>query len=171
MDHLWTMDVSLADKLFRTTMVYGFLLVALRMAGKRQVSQMTPFDLVVLLLISNVVQNAIIGPDNSLAGGLVGAAFILLLNAGVSAVAYKFKFARRVLTGEPTLLVHNGVILRDKLKRERVPMDDLLAAFRNHGVADASRVRVAVLEPNGQISIITRDPDAKPFVPNDPGTA
>jgi uncharacterized membrane protein YcaP (DUF421 family) len=171
MDHYWSMDVTLADKLFRTTAIYVFLLLALRMAGKRQVSQMTPFDLVVLLLISNVVQNAIIGPDNSLTGGLIGAAFILLLNAGVTAVAYKFKFARRVLTGEPTLLVHNGVILRDKLKRERVPMDDLLAAFRAHGIADASHVRVAVLEPNGQISIIPRDPNAKPFFPNDPGTS
>src|SRR5205807_866869 len=104
----------------RSVVVYVFLLVAFRLTGKRQVGQLTPFDLIVLLIISNVVQNALIGNDNSLGGGLVGAAAILALNTVVVEVTYHSRRARRLLEAQPTLLIHDGRLLEDNMRRERV---------------------------------------------------
>ncbi len=160
--HIFLPEIPVGEKLVRSVVVYLFLLVAFRFTGKRQVGQLTPFDLVVLLIISNVVQNAVIGADNSLGGGLIGAAAILLLNSGVVALAYRFKRARRLLETAPTLLIHNGQILHENLRRERVTLDDLLAALRKNGVVEASRVRFAVLEENGAISVIPRAGDGDP---------
>jgi uncharacterized membrane protein YcaP (DUF421 family) len=151
---LFVPDIPVAEKIFRTVVVYVFLLVAFRLTGKRQVGQLTPFDLVLLLLISNVVQNAIIGNDNSLGGGLIGAVAILVLNWLIAEITYRSKRVRRLLEAQPTILVHNGRILHDNLARERVTMDDLLSALRRNGVADVSHVRVAMLEENGGISVI-----------------
>lgn len=156
MEHLWIPDISLTEKLFRSAVVYFFLLIVIRLAGKRQVAQMTPFDLVVLLLISNVVQNAVIGNDNSLGGGLIGVMFILLLNAGVAWVVFRSKSASRIVEGEPSLLVHNGVIMKARMDREKVTVHDLQEAMREHGLVDIGHVRYAVLEPDGKISILTR---------------
>jgi uncharacterized membrane protein YcaP (DUF421 family) len=156
MEHLWMPDIPLAEKILRSVVVYLFLLLAFRFTGKRQVGSMTPFDLVVLLIISNVVQNAVIGNDNSLGGGLIGAVTILLLNWGVVELAYRFKGARRTLEGEPTLLVHNGKILQHHLEKERITHDDLEGALRKSGVVNVAEVRFAVLEENGQISVIPK---------------
>ena len=101
--------------MLRSLVVYLFLLLAFRLLGKRQVRQLTPFDLVVLLIISNFVQNAIIGPDNSLVGGLIGAAVIFLANYLVVEITFRSRRARRLLEAQPTLLVHNGRILHDNL--------------------------------------------------------
>ena len=147
-------DISVAEKILRSVVVYVFLLIAFRLTGKRQVGQLTPFDLVLLLLISNVVQNAVIGNDNSLGGGLLGAATILLLNLLVVEITYRSKRLRRLLEATPTILIHNGKVLHQHLARERVTMDDLLAALRRNGVADVAHVRVAMLEENGGISVI-----------------
>ena len=147
-------DISIAEKILRSVVVYLFLLIAFRLTGKRQVGQLTPFDLVLLLLISNVVQNAVIGNDNSLGGGLIGAVAILLLNRLVVEITYRSKRLRRILEAQPTILVHNGKVLHANLERERVTMDDLLGALRRNGVADVSHVRVAMLEENGGISVI-----------------
>ena len=149
-------EISIAEKVLRSIVVYLFLLAAFRFTGKRQVGQLTPFDLIVLLIISNVVQNAVIGNDNSLGGGLLGAATILVLNYAIAEVAYRSKRARRLLEAEPTLLIHNGRILHENLQRERVTIDELFAALRRNGVVEASKVRVAVLEENGAISVIPR---------------
>lgn len=153
---VWFPEVSVWEKVLRSVVVYLFMLAAFRFTGKRQVGQLTPFDLVVLLVISNVVQNAIIGPDNSLGGGLIGAVVILLLNYAVVEVAFRSKRLRRLLEASPTLLVHNGRILHDNLNKERLTLDDLHAALRRSGVADVAHVRVAVLEENGGISVIPR---------------
>ncbi len=149
-------EITVAEKVFRSVVVYLFLLIAFRFTGKRQVGQLTPFDLVVLLIISNVVQNAVIGNDNSLGGGLLGAVAILVLNWAVVEVAFRYKRARRLLEPTPTLLIHNGHILHDNLRRERVTLDDLLAALRRSGVVEPSKVRYAVLEENGAISVVPR---------------
>ena len=151
---LFVPDISIAEKILRSVVVYLFLLVAFRLTGKRQVGQLTPFDLVLLLLISNVVQNAVIGNDNSLGGGLLGAATILLLNLLVVEITYRSKRLRRLLEATPTILVHNGKVLHQNLARERVTMEDLLAALRRNGVADVAHVRIAMLEENGGISVI-----------------
>jgi len=136
--------------------VYLFLLEAFRFTGKRQEGQLTPFDLVVLLVISNVVQNAVIGPDNSLGGGLLGAVVILALNGLLVEVTYRSKRLRRMLEASPTVLVHNGKLVEKNLASERITLDDLHAAMRRAGVVDIAHVRVAVLEENGGISVIPR---------------
>jgi uncharacterized membrane protein YcaP (DUF421 family) len=156
MPSLWLPEIALGEKILRTVVIYVFILLAFRFTGKRQVGQLTPFDLVVLLIISNVVQNAVIGPDNSLGGGLLGAVVILALNWLVVELTFRSKRLRRMLEAEPTLLVHNGRILHDNLRRERLTLDDLHAALRRAGVADLERVHVAVLEENGGISVIPR---------------
>jgi uncharacterized membrane protein YcaP (DUF421 family) len=152
--NLFAPEISVWEKVLRSVVVYLFMLLAFRFTGKRQVGQLTPFDLVVLLIISNVVQNAVIGPDNSLGGGLLGAVVILALNWIVVEVTFRSKRLRRLLEATPTLLVHNGRILRQNLERERITLDDLHAALRRNGVADVEHVRVAVLEENGGISVI-----------------
>ena len=162
-------EVSIVEKILRSVVIYLFLLLAFRFTGKRQIGQLTPFDLVVLLIISNVLQNAIIGPDNSVGGGLIGAIVILALNALVVEVTYRSKRARRILEASPTVLIHNGRILHDALARERITLEDLHAAMRRAGVLDASGVRVAVLEENGGISVIphtTTGPTATTFQNN-----
>ena len=114
------------------------------------------------LIISNVVQNALIGSDNSLGGGLVGAAAILVLNSAVVEVTYHSRRARRLLEAQPTLLIHDGRILQENMRRERVTLDDLLAALRRNGVTDPVHVRLAMLEENGAISVIRREAHAPP---------
>ena len=122
--------------------------------GKREVGQLTPFDLIVILIISNAVQNAIIGEDNSLSGGVVSVLTILALNFLFVEIAYRSKRIRRLLEGEPTLLVHNGHILEKNLQRERITRDELFATLRKNGITDPNKVRIAILEDTGQISVI-----------------
>jgi len=154
--NLFTPEISVWEKIIRSAAIYVFILLAFRFTGKRQVGQLTPFDLVVLLLISNVVQNAVIGPDNSLTGGMIGAVTILVLNYLVVELSYRFKGVRRVLEAQPTLLIHNGRVLHENLRKERLTMDDLLAALRRSGMASPEQVRYALLEENGGISVIPR---------------
>src|SRR5260370_6178180 len=103
-------DISLVEKVIRPMVVYLFLLIAFRVAGKRELGQMTPFDLIVLLTISNVVQNAMIGADNSLGGGLIGAATLLIMNWVLARLSYYFPRFERLVEGQPTVLVENGKI-------------------------------------------------------------
>ena len=156
MPSIWLPEIPVWEKVLRSLVVYLFLLLAFRVLGKRQVGQLTPFDLVVLLIISNVVQNAIIGPDNSLGGGLIGAAVIFLANYLVVELTFRSKRVRRLLEAQPTLLINNGRILHENLASERVTLDDLNVALRGSGVDDVDQVRVAVLEENGGISVIPR---------------
>jgi uncharacterized membrane protein YcaP (DUF421 family) len=151
-------DISIAEKLLRSVAVYTFLLVAFRLCGKRQLGQLSAFDLVVLLIISNVVQNAVIGNDNSLGGGLLGATTILLLNLLVAYVTFRFRRADRVIEHSPTVLVRHGRILRDNLRRERLGPRDLRAALRHHGVISIRDIRYAFLEEDGHVSVITGRP-------------
>ena len=157
--NIWIPEISVAEKILRSVVIYLFILLAFRFTGKRQVGQLTPFDLVVLLIISNVVQNAVIGNDNSLGGGILGAVTILALNYAVVEITYRSKRARRLLELQPTLLIHNGRILEEHLRRERVTLDDLLAALRRNGLVEPRQVRFAVMEENGAISVVPRAPE------------
>lgn len=148
-------DISLAEKFIRSVAVYLFLLVAFRMAGKRQLAQITSFDLVVLLIISNVVQNAVIGNDNSLGGGLFGATVIFVLNAGVAWLTFRFKQVERLVEHTPTVLVKGGRILRENLRRERLSMPEFRAALRRNGVVSLRNVRYVILEEDGHITVLT----------------
>jgi uncharacterized membrane protein YcaP (DUF421 family) len=152
--HLWIPDIPLAEKLLRSVVVYGFLLASFRLAGKRQLGQMTPLDLIVLLIISNVVQNALIGNDNSLGGGLVGATTILVLNSLVAWVTFRSKTAQRLVEHAPTVLVRHGRILSANLERERLSLSEFHAALRREGVVTVSELRYVLLEQDGHLSVI-----------------
>ena len=156
MEHLWMPDIPVWDKILRSGVIYLFILLAFRFTGKRQVGQLTPFDLVVLLIISNVVQNSLIGNDNSIGGGMIGAVTILALNWVVVEITYRFKPFRRLMEGTPTVLIHNGKIIDENLRRERLTLEDLQGALRKNGVFEVHQVRVAILEENGQISVIPK---------------
>jgi uncharacterized membrane protein YcaP (DUF421 family) len=140
--------------LLRTAAVYLVILVGLRLAGKREIGQLTVFDLVVLLLISNAVQNAMVGPDTSLVGGLLAAVVLLLVNALVARLRFKSPRLRHWLEGTPTLLVLHGEVISWNLRREGVDEDILSAALREHGIVDISVVEMAVLETDGSISVV-----------------
>jgi uncharacterized membrane protein YcaP (DUF421 family) len=147
----------------RTAVIYLVVLIGVRLSGKREVGQMTPFDLTLLLLLSNSVQNAMTGPDTSLVGGIVAACVLLLLNylvADVSGVNRRF---RRFIQGEPSLLVHDGRIILAHMAKEHVSMDELQRALREHGISTYHDVALAVLEVDGSISCLKYDeikPDA-----------
>jgi uncharacterized membrane protein YcaP (DUF421 family) len=152
--HLWVPDIPLVEKIVRSVVVYVFLLAAFRLAGKRQLGQMTPFDLIVLLIISNVLQNGLIGNDNSLGGGLVGATTILVVNALVAWLTFRFKAIRWAVEHPPTILVRHGRILGDNLASERISRSELHAALRREGVVTVRGVRYVLLEQDGHFSVI-----------------
>lgn len=147
----------LLEIVLRTTMIYFVVLVGIRVTGKREVGQMTPFDLVLLLLIANVVQNAMTGPDTSLVGGLVGASALLLVNALMSRLVLRHRRIRNLVEGTPTLLIHSGTLLRQNLEREHITVQELHQALREHGVATTSDVYIATLEIDGSISVLRND--------------
>jgi uncharacterized membrane protein YcaP (DUF421 family) len=145
----------------RTAAVYLVILIGLRLAGKREIGQMTVFDLVVLLLIANAVQNAMVGPDTSLAGGVLAAVILLLLNAVVARLRLRWPRLRRMIEGSPTLLVLHGEVIHDHLRREGLDQETLEAALREHGVADVTGVEMAALEIDGSISVVPADGTTK----------
>lgn len=168
---MWTPDLSVLEKIVRATAVYFFLLVALRLTGKRQLGQMSSFDLVVLLIISNTVQNAIIGNDNSITGGFIGATTILVLNYGIARLVIANKNAERLIEGAPTLLIHNGKVLEQNLRRELLTRDELMAALRRQGILSIDEVRVALLEETGAITAVKKEHSAVTNQASASGTA
>lgn len=154
---LLTPGIPLTEKLVRTLLVYAFLLIGLRLAGKRELSQINPFDLVVLLLLSNTVQNAIIGNDNSLIGGIVGAAVLLVVNSGVVRTLYHYNRLDRI-EGRPDTLVRNGRLLRHHLERELITVAELEAAARRQGISSLAHVQECRLETGGALTFIQREP-------------
>ncbi len=148
---------SLAEIVGRTFVVYLVLLVGLRLAGKRELGQMSTFDLVVVLIISNAVQNAMVGANTSLTGGLVAAVTLLTANWAIGRAGVRWPRLREELRGVPTLLVHDGAIVSANLRREAIEEDVVLQALREHGVDDIEKVKLAVLEVDGTISVIPAD--------------
>lgn len=140
--------------LLRTTAVYLVLLIGLRLAGKRELGQMTVFDLVLLLLIANAVQNAMVGNDTSLAGGLWAALILLLLNVGFARLRMRWPKLRHLVEGSPTLLVLHGKPIQAHLQSEGLDEELLETALREHGLAEMKDVEMAVLEIDGSISVI-----------------
>ncbi len=151
----------LLDVALRTTVVYLALLVGLRLTGKRQLGQLSVFDLVLLLVIANAVQNAMVGPDTSVWGGLVAAGVLLVWHRIIGWVARRSRKVAKLLGGSPTLLIHDGHVLSDVLAHEGLTEAELLQALREHGIAAPADVRLAVLEPDGMISVI-QYADVKP---------
>jgi uncharacterized membrane protein YcaP (DUF421 family) len=148
------LDVPARNIALRTAAIYLVALIGLRLAGKREIGQMTVFDLVVLLLIANAVQNAMVGPDTSLTGGVLAAVVLLALNAAVARLRLRWPRLRRMIEGSPTLLVLHGEVLADHLRREGLNRETLETALREHGVAEVRDVEMAVLEIDGSISVV-----------------
>lgn len=157
-DQVLNLDIaSLGVVVLRTVVVYVALLLGLRVAGKRELGQMTPFDLVVLLVISNAVQNAMVGPDTSLNGGILAAFTLLAVNRLVDRLGRRYGWLGRELVGSPTLLVHEGKFVEAHLRREGVTREEVMQALREHGVDSLAAVKLAVLEVDGTISVIPAD--------------
>lgn len=155
--NLFEMTTPWYEILLRTFVVYVTVLILLRIAGKRELGQMTPFDLVVILVIANAVQNAMTGGDNSLIGGVLAASTLTLVNIAVGRWGSRIPVFRRLVASEPTLLLRDGRPIQEHLDRERVGLEELEMAARQHGIADLKDVTAAVLEEDGSISIIPKE--------------
>jgi uncharacterized membrane protein YcaP (DUF421 family) len=151
---MFTMGTPLWEVVVRTVVVYIGVLLVLRMAGKRELGQMTVFDLVLILLIANAVQNAMVGPDSSLQGGLVAAAVLVVCNLGVAIVRLRGGVWGRLIEGVPTVLIQDGHFVSPHMRRERLDEDDVERILREHGIASLSDVKLAVLETDGAITIV-----------------
>jgi uncharacterized membrane protein YcaP (DUF421 family) len=151
-------DVGLAEKVVRTIIVYVFLLVGLRLGGKRELGSLNPFDLVVLLVLSNTLQNAIIGPDNSLLGGLIGAATLLVLNYLVVRFLFQHPKLDRYVEGEALELIHEGKLVEANMRREFITRGELESRARIQGLEDLSRVRCARIEVGGALTFVLKTP-------------
>lgn len=145
------------EKAIRPFIVYLFLLGAFRLSGKRELGQTTLFDFLIILVISNVVQNAIIGEDNSILGSFVGVVTLLVMSFVLNRVTSRSHQARRLLEGSPTLLVHDGKVLDQAMRKQQVSVNDLFSALRQEGIDSLGEVRYAILELDGKISIIHAD--------------
>jgi len=151
----------LGDIALRSTIVYLSLLVGIRLTGQRLLGQLSAFDLVLLLIIANAVQNAMVGPDTSLGGGLVAAGVLLAWHQVIVRLRRASPAVAKLLTGEGIMLINNGGLLEEQLRRANLTPDELQQALREHGVAEVKDVRTAVLEPDGSVSVIRYD-DIKP---------
>lgn len=138
----------------RSVLVYAGVLIVLRVSGKRELGQVTIFDLVLILLIANAVQNAMVGPDSSLEGGLLAAAVLVVCNLGVALLRARGGPWDRLIEGTPTVLVSQGEFVERNLKREHVDREDVMRIVREHGVDEVADVKLAVLETDGSISIV-----------------
>jgi uncharacterized membrane protein YcaP (DUF421 family) len=152
------LNLPVMEKILRPIIVYIFLIVGVRLAGKRQLAQLNAFDLVVLLTLANTVQNSIIGDDNSVTGGLIGAATLLIVNYFVVWFLYDHEKLDHLIEGDADVLVEGGKVLPDRLKRELITKAELEAAARRQGFSSLEDVDRAILEPGGNISIVARKP-------------
>jgi uncharacterized membrane protein YcaP (DUF421 family) len=154
---MFDMTTNIGELVIRATLVYAFLFLALRFGGKKHVGQSTPFDFVVLLILSETTQNALVGDDKSLLAGLISAATLLGIVHLVNYAGWRSKVARRFFSGSPKILVRHGQTRRDVLRREHISFDELIDALRRGGSTDIANVRAAILENDGKITVITRD--------------
>ncbi len=139
---------------YRSVIVYAAIVVGMRLTGSRQLGQMTPFDLVLILLIANAVQNAMVGSDVTILGGLTAAATLLLLNRAVAFTTDRIPALRKALEGEPVIVLSNGKLLEKHIMKAGLSDDMVLQSMREHGFDDPKDVRLAILEVDGTISII-----------------
>lgn len=161
MGHVFTLGIPATEKILRTVVVYAALAVLLRLAGKRGLAQLNTFDLVVVLLLSNVVQNAVIGNDNSLSGGLLGAAVLIAVNAVVVRLVARFSWLTALFEGTPTTLVEHGRFIAKALRREGLRTASVAIALREQNANDVTDVERAMLEPGGAV-VVTLRPDQQP---------
>ena len=153
---MFDLAVPLWELVLRAIAVYGFLLLMLRLTGKRQVGQLAPFDFVLLLILSNAVQNSMNAGDNSLVGGLVSAATLVALNYLTGLATFRSRRVEKLIDGEPELLIHEGRLFPKALARAQISEHELYAALRQNGCTTPETVALAMLETNGVISVVPR---------------
>ena len=156
MTAMWQLSLPWWEFIVRALIVYGFLIVLLRLTGKRQVGQLAPFDLVLLLVLSNAVQNAMNGGDNSVLAGILSACTLVLVNYLVGRAAYRNKRVEALIEGRPEVLIHNGRLYEEVMVREKLTHHELSAALRAAGCINIEDVHYAMLENNGQISVVAK---------------
>jgi uncharacterized membrane protein YcaP (DUF421 family) len=154
---MWTLNISLLEVALRTVIIYVLVLAGIRLTGKREVGQMASYELVLILLLANAVQNAMTGPDTSLTGGIVGACTLLLANVMITRISSRSRKIRTVLEGTPTILIHQGKIMNKNMEKENIAHEELEQALREHGVSASADVGIAVLEVDGTISVLKKD--------------
>lgn len=155
---MFVLGLPLLEKILRPIIVYLFLVVSLRLSGKRELVQLNPFDLVVLLTLSNTVQNAIIGDDNSVSGGLIGATSLLVINYLVVRFLYGHSKIEQIVEGQSDVLIENGKVRADRLKKELITTSQLEAAARKQGFDSLSEVNKCTLEPGGTLTFAGKKP-------------
>ena len=155
---MFVLGLPLLEKILRPVIVYAFLVVSLRLSGKRELVQLNPFDLVVLLTLSNTVQNAIIGDDNSVSGGVIGATSLLLVNYLVVRFLYGHHKLEQIVEGDADVLIENGKLRSARLKKELITASQLEAAARKQGFDSLSEVDKCILEPGGTLSFTGKKP-------------
>jgi uncharacterized membrane protein YcaP (DUF421 family) len=159
---MWNLSLPWWEFVLRAVLVYGFLLLILRLTGKRQIGQMSPFDLVLLLVLSNAVQNSMNGGDNTVAGGFILAGTLVAFNALIGFIVSRNPVVEKWIEGVPQVLVFEGKVMKKTLASEGLTMDELQGAMRAAGCAEIKDVHLATLEINGQISIVREDtPDGQ----------
>jgi len=151
---MWSLSLPWWEFVLRGAIVYVFLLFILRATGKRNTGQLAPFDLVLLLVLSNAVQNSMNGGDNTVVAGLISAATLIALHYVVSILTFKSKTLEVWIEGAPRTLIHNGVLNETVMRHELMTRHELAAALRAAGCTDMEHVRVATLENNGQITVV-----------------
>ena len=155
---MFHLGLPILEKIVRPVVVYAFLVVSLRLAGKRELAQLNPFDLVVLLTLSNTVQNAIIGNDNSVTGGIVGATTLLVVNYVVVRFLYFHEPLDRIIEGAPEVLIDKGQLSKDALQKELITLAELEEAAHKQGFSSLDLIDRAILEPGGSISFLAKQP-------------
>jgi len=158
--NMFVLGVPVLEKILRPTIVYFFLIIGLRLSGKRELAQLNPFDLVVLLTLSNAVQNAIIGDDNSVTGGLIGGATLLLVNYIMIRFLFTHQKLDRVIEGDSDALIERGVLKEDRLKKELLTRTELETAAHRQGFAGLDEIERAELEPGGTIFFVGKKPSS-----------
>jgi uncharacterized membrane protein YcaP (DUF421 family) len=153
---MFSLSIPWWEFIVRCLLVYVFLILILRMTGKRQVGQLAPFDLVLLLVLSNAVQNSMTGGDNSLVGGLIAAATLIGLNFLVSIATFRSKKLEKLIEGRPQVLIHNGQLFEDVLADAKITHHELNAAIREAGCSCVDDVHYAILENNGVVTVSER---------------
>jgi uncharacterized membrane protein YcaP (DUF421 family) len=155
---MWTLSVPWWELIVRSLIVYAFLVVLLRITGKRQIGQLAPFDLVLLLVLSNAVQNSMNGGDNSVIGGLISATTLIALNFFLGYLTYRSKRLESLFEGQPEVLIHNGKLFEKVMTRAQLTHHELNAALRQAGCLSVAEVHCAILENNGAITVTNRAP-------------
>jgi len=158
---MWQLSVPWWHFVVRAVVIYFFLLLLLRLTGRRQVGQLAPFDLVLLLILSNAVQNSMNANDGSITAGLILAATLVALNGLVGILIYRSQRLENLLEGQPEVLIYNGRVFKKVLEREKITDLDLITALRAAGCETPDDVHLAVLENNGHVSVLSKSDGQK----------